>query len=64
MKRQWLPRGCQDSIALQTVHDALRDEGASRSFDLLEAVMIMQVIEVSDKPESKLLMLTKVVSGL
>lgn len=52
------------SIALQTVHDALRDEGASRSFDLLEAVMIMQVIEVTDKPESKLLMLTKVVPGL
>ena len=52
------------STALQTVHEALIDEAASRSFDLLEAVMIMQVIEVSDKPGSKSLMLIKVVLGL
>jgi hypothetical protein len=52
------------SSALQTVHEALTDEGASRSFDLLEAVMIMEVIEVSDEPKSKLLMLTRLVPSL
>jgi hypothetical protein len=50
--------------ALQTVHNALTDEDASRSFDLLEAVMIMQVIEVREDLEKKLLMLTKVVPDL
>jgi hypothetical protein len=34
------------SSALQTVHKALGDESASRSFDLLEAIVIMQVTEV------------------
>jgi hypothetical protein len=52
------------STALQTVHKALTDEGASRSFDLLEAIMIMQVIEVREDLERKLLMLTKVVPDL
>ena len=32
--------------ALQTVHEALADDHASSSFDVLEAVMIMAVIEV------------------
>jgi hypothetical protein len=36
----------QHGAALQTVHKALADEDASRSFDVLEAVMIMAVIEV------------------
>lgn len=39
--------------ALQTVHEALANEDASRSFDLLEAVMIMQVIEVCTLTEKK-----------
>ncbi|USP74654.1 hypothetical protein yc1106_01928 [Curvularia clavata] len=33
------------SAALQTVHKALADENASRSFDVLEAVMIIAVVE-------------------
>lgn len=33
--------------ALRIVHEALAKDDASRSFDLLEAVMIMALIEVS-----------------
>jgi hypothetical protein len=50
--------------ALQTVHEALADEVASRSFDVLEAVMIMAVIEVRPLMERPILKLTQVVSDL
>ena len=45
--------------ALQTLHEALADENASRSFDVLEAVMIMAVIEVRSLVKLWMLKLTK-----
>jgi hypothetical protein len=48
--------------ALQTVHEALADEVASRSFDVLEAVMIMAVIEVCSIVDLLILNLTEAVS--
>lgn len=50
--------------ALHTVHGALADDVASRSFDVLEAVMIMAVIEVRPLMERPILKLTQVVSDL
>jgi len=47
--------------ALQTVHEALTDERASTSFDVLEAVMIMAVIEVCSLIERSNLGLTRLV---
>lgn len=50
--------------ALHAVHEALQDQDASRSFDVLEAVMIMAVIEVRSLVKCSIPKLTELVSHL
>lgn len=50
--------------ALRRVHDALADENSLRSFDMLEAVMIMEVTEVRLLVKRLVLELTNIVFDL